>query len=54
VFTKACSPAWEQREIEKEWFRILGELFPDTQLDALSPTQWAAVMEQAPAKIVPF
>lgn len=54
VFAKECPKGWGQKDIESEWFRVLGELFPDTQLDTLSPVQWATVLEQAPARIIPM
>ena len=54
AFAKECPPAWGQPDIEKEWFRVLGELFPDTQLESLSLVQWASVIEQAPSKIIPI
>jgi hypothetical protein len=54
AFAKECPKGWEPKDIEQEWFRVLGELFPDTQLDTLTPQQWAIVLEQAPSKIVPI
>jgi hypothetical protein len=54
AFAKECPQGWSQKDIESEWFRVLGELFPDTQLDTLSPAQWATVLEQAPSKIIPI
>lgn len=54
AFAKECPKNWTAKDVESEWFRVLGELFPDTQLDTLSPAQWAAVIEQAPGKIIPM
>ena len=45
---------WDQEAVEKEWFRILAELFPGKQPDELSPAEWAAMRDQGPAKIIPF
>jgi len=54
-FSKHCDPAkWDQEAVEKEWFRILAELFPGKQPDELSPTEWAAMRDRGPAMIIPF
>ena len=54
-FIKHCDPAkWDQQAVEQEWFRILAELFPGKQPDQLSPTEWAAMRDQGPGKILPF
>ena len=54
-FVKHCDPAkWDQQAVEAEWFRILAELVPGKQPDQLSPTEWAAMRDQAPGKIIPF
>jgi len=54
-FSKHCDPAkWDQQAVEKEWYRILAELFPGKQPDELSPTEWAAMRDQGPSMIIPF
>lgn len=54
-FVKHCDPEkWDQEAVEKEWFRILAELFPGKQPDELSPAEWAVMRDEGPAKIIPF
>lgn len=54
-FTRHChGEKWTQEAVEQEWFRILAELFPGKQPDQLSPTEWAVMRDEGPAKIIPF
>ena len=54
-FVKYCPPPkWDQEATEKEWFRILAEMFPGRQPDELSPTEWVTMRDQGPGKIIPF
>jgi hypothetical protein len=54
-FVKHCPPEkWDQESIEKEWFRIIAELFPGKQPDQLSPAEWATMRDQGPGRIIPF
>ncbi len=54
-FTKHCPPPkWDQAAIEKEWLRILAEMFPGKQPDELSPAEWTTMRDEGPAEIVPF
>ncbi|HNQ22468.1 MAG TPA: hypothetical protein PKK06_05180 [Phycisphaerae bacterium] len=54
-FCKQCSPPnWDQASVEAEWFRVLAELFPGKQPRELSPTEWAVMRDEGPARIVPF
>lgn len=54
-FVKHCTgEKWTQDAVEKEWFRILAEMFPGKQPDQLSPAEWAAMRDEGPAKIIPF
>ena len=54
-FIKRCDgEKWDQEAVEKEWFRILAELFPGKQPDELSPAEWALMRDEGPAKIIPF
>ena len=54
-FVKHCPPPkWDQEATEKEWFRILAELFPGKQPDQLSGVEWATMRDEGPAKIIPF
>jgi len=54
-FAKHCDgEKWTQEAVEKEWFRILGELFPGKQPDELAPAEWAVMRDEGPAKIIPF
>lgn len=54
AFAKECPPGWKQKEIEEEWFRVLGEMFPGTSPDKLTGAQWATVVEEAPSKLIPL
>lgn len=54
-FCKHCPPPkWDQDATEKEWFRILAEMFPGRQPDELTAVEWAAMRDEGPAKIIPF
>lgn len=54
-FTKQCPPPkWDQESTEKEWFRILAELFPGRQPDQLTGADWAVMLAEGPGKIIPF
>jgi len=44
----------DQAALEKEWFRILAEMFPGREPHDLTPQDWARVREEAPSQIVPF
>lgn len=51
-------PKWGQMEIEREWFRILEQMFPDITSDVLIETltdkNWTRVKAEAPGQILPF
>jgi hypothetical protein len=54
-FVRHCPPEkWDQESIEKEWFRIIAELFPGKQPDQLSPADWATMRDEGPGRIIPF
>lgn len=53
VYDKA-GPNGTPDDREQQWFRILAELFPGKQPDQLAPAEWAKVMAEAPASIIPF
>jgi len=54
-FVKHCPPEkWDREAIEKEWFRIIAELFPGKQPDELSGAEWAVMRDEGPARILPF
>jgi hypothetical protein len=55
AFCRGCTgPLWDQATLEREWFRILAELFPGKQPDELSPTEWAVMRDEGPTRIVQF
>lgn len=54
AFAKECPKGWQASDVEQEWFRILGELVPGKQPEAITPAEWAMVIEEAPAKIIPM
>lgn len=43
-----------QADLEKEWFRILAEMFPGRDTESLTPAEWGRVQAEAVSKIVPF
>ena len=57
-FSKHCplppEGKWDQAGIEKEWFRILAELFAGKQPGQLGPAEWGIMLAEGPAKIIPF
>ena len=54
-FCKRCPPEkWDAEAIEKEWFRVLAELFPGKQPDDLTPADWGVMLAEGPGKIIPF
>jgi hypothetical protein len=54
-FVKHCpAPKWDQDSTEKEWFRVIAELFPGKQPDQLTWNDWAVMVTQGPTKIIPF
>lgn len=55
AFVGRCQPPkWTQEATELEWFRILGELFPGRQPDALTGADWAVMLAEGPGKVIPF
>jgi len=54
-FVKHCPPEkWDQEAIEKEWFRIIADLFPGKQPDQLTPADWGVMLAEGPGHIIPF
>jgi hypothetical protein len=54
-FVKHCPPEkWDQQAIEKEWFRIIAELFPGKQPEQLTHANWGIMLAEGPGKIIPF
>lgn len=54
-FCRHCDPEkWDQEAIEKEWFRILAEVFPGKQPDELTDADWGVMLAEGPGKIIPF
>jgi hypothetical protein len=53
AFTKECPPGWSRQELESEWFRILDSLHPGKAIEAITPHQWAKVIQEAPSLIFP-
>jgi hypothetical protein len=45
-FSKACPEHFSQEQTEGEWFRILGELFPGKNVQALSPDDWGVMRDR--------
>ena len=54
VFVKACPEGSTQAQTEKEWFRILGDLFPGKQPQDLTPQEWGIFINEGPSRIIPF
>ncbi|OQB85181.1 MAG: hypothetical protein BWX88_02020 [Planctomycetes bacterium ADurb.Bin126] len=53
-FCRRCPPGWDQAAVEKEWYRIIADLFPAKQPEQLTPGDWAVMRDQGPGKIIPF
>jgi hypothetical protein len=54
-FTSHCTgDKWDQQAVEKEWFRILADLFPGKQPDQLTPADWGRMLAEGPGNIIPF
>jgi hypothetical protein len=41
AFVKASPEGYSAEQVEDEWFRRLGEVFPDRQPEQLTPQEWA-------------
>lgn len=55
AFTGHCTDEkWTQDAIEKEWFRIIADLFPGKQPDQLTPAEWGRMLAEGPGNIIPF
>ncbi|TWT40486.1 hypothetical protein RAS1_41970 [Phycisphaerae bacterium RAS1] len=54
AFAKACPANCTPENVESEWFRLLGEMFPGKQPEQLTPPEWATFVSEAPPKVVPF
>jgi hypothetical protein len=54
AFVRACPQDFTQQHMEKEWFRILGGLFPGKTPEQLRPEDWAWIATEAPRHITPF
>lgn len=54
AFAKAAAEDSSQEVLEREWFRLLGEIFPGRQPEQLTPADWARFAAEAPRKLVPF
>ncbi|MCC7406679.1 MAG: hypothetical protein IT442_01315 [Phycisphaeraceae bacterium] len=54
AFVKACPAEWPGKEVEEEWFRILGVMFPGKQPQELGDADWAKVAAEAPDQVAPF
>jgi hypothetical protein len=53
-FTNHCKADWTDEQVEDEWFRILGELFPGKKAEDLTPDEWDRMREEGPGQICPF
>lgn len=53
VWCKAAQ--WpDDKHCEREWFRVLGEIYPDRELESLTADEWQHFVEVGPKKIIPF
>lgn len=53
-FTKGIKEGTDEAGVEKEWWRILGELFPNKDAEVFTSADWAVVREKAPGMFIPF
>lgn len=54
AFTQECPKAWNRQDVETEWFRVLGAMFPGKHPGQLTPAQWHQVLTEAPGRILPI
>ena len=55
AFCAACDPeTWDREAIEKEWFRIIADLFNGKTPEELTPGEWATMRDKGPGAILPF
>lgn len=54
VFNAAFPNENSPGERERQWFKMLAEMFPDRDLAELTADEWNRVAEEAPNRIVPF
>lgn len=53
-FTQACPKKFSPQQVEEEWFRIMGELFPGKSQDTLTPDEWGLMRDRGIPAIIPF
>ena len=54
-FVKHCPPEkWDKDAVEKEWFRVIAEMFPGKHPDQLTPADWGVLRAEGPGHILPF
>lgn len=54
AFIEACPGSMSADAREREWFRILGEMFTGKIADQLSAAEWQTFIDDGPRQIVPF
>lgn len=57
AFCEAYAPLGDRgsnEDRERQWFRVIAELFPGKQPDELTPAEWATMRQQGPTRIIPF
>ena len=47
-------PGGNEQDMQQQWFAILATLFPGKQPDQLGGSDWAVMLAQGPARILPF
>jgi hypothetical protein len=53
AFLKCCAENWDQQTIEKEWFDVLSKITGTDDPEAITPEQWAQVVNEVPGLVLP-
>jgi len=54
-FTNHCTgEKWTQEAVEREWYRVLAQLFGERKVEELTPQDWAVMRVQLPSDSIPF
>lgn len=52
-FANHCPEHLDDKAVTNEWFRVLSELVPGKEPQAITPAEWAKVKELGPSRLLP-